>query len=85
MACSKTAPGICRVASPLHQHEGTQQAHLRLPRRVPLLQTPLHLKAARPRSQASAGRSLPLPPMTCRLGYFSLMYLIMLIWKMEFP
>lgn len=27
----------------------------------------------------------PLPPMTWRLGYFSLMYLIMLIWKMEFP
>lgn len=27
----------------------------------------------------------PLPPMTWRLGYFSLMYLIMFIWKMEFP
>lgn len=28
---------------------------------------------------------LPLPPMTCRLGYFSLIYLIMLIWKIELP
>lgn len=28
---------------------------------------------------------LPFPPITCRLGYFSLMYFIILIWKMEFP